>query len=141
MAKRKSWQDKLNSGKQPQVKTLTFDFAGLKAGSTMLVSTPEEIRAQINRIPVGQQVSLDDLRALLAKQHQAQATCPASTAIFARIVAEVALEEFRAGQAIEQITPFWRVIDAKHNIAKKMEGAAEIITHLRQYEGIEPSTK
>jgi hypothetical protein len=53
-----------------------------------------------------------------------------------RIITEVALEQLQAGSDPDEITPFWRVIDAKSNIAKKVFGAPDIIRQLRIKEGI-----
>jgi len=59
------------------------------------------------------------MRNELARHYGAEATCPLSTGIFLRIVAEAALEELST-KSISEITPFWRMIDAKSTLAKKM---------------------
>ena len=38
--------------------------------------------------------------------------------IFIRIVSEVRQEEYKTGKNFEDITPFWRSVDPKSNLAK-----------------------
>ena len=58
-SKRKTWQEKFNSGGEPEVKLLTFNFAGLKTGTTMLVSSHKEINQFIRKIPAGKSMTID----------------------------------------------------------------------------------
>ena len=92
-AKAKSWGSRLNQSKAPVVKLLEIDFAGLKSGTTMLVSSPQEVATYINQLPLGTTRTITQMRADLAQQHAADGTCPVSTAIFLRVVAEAALEQ------------------------------------------------
>lgn len=133
---RKSWKEKLNSKKQPEVKLLDFDFAGLKKGTTMLISTPLEIQEYIRQIPKGKTKTLVEIRADLAKKHRADGTCPVTTAIFTRIVAESAIEDLNQGLSKDKITPFWRVIEPESKIASKIELGKDMITELRKEENI-----
>lgn len=127
-------------GRPPEVKQLDFDFAGLKRGTTMLVSSPGEIVAYLRAIPPGQTRSVADMRAELARAHDADTTCPASTPIFLRVVAEAAWEELEAGGDPERITPFWRVIEPESRLAQKLSCGAEFVAAMRAREQVaEPS--
>jgi hypothetical protein len=114
------WYKKLIQKKEPKVKFIDFKFADIPENSTMLISSPQEIKAYIDSIPKGEKKSINDLRNELAKTHQADYTCPASGSIFIRIVAEAAIGDLRAGKKIDEITPFWRLINSNDKIWKKL---------------------
>ncbi|MBN8580794.1 MAG: MGMT family protein [Anaerolineae bacterium] len=135
-SKPKTWQEKFQSDRKPEVKLLSFDFAGLKRGTTMLVSSPAEIDKFIRKIPTGKSVSIEELRAALAKKHKADSACPASTPIFLRVVSEAAFEAVKAGKSFDEITPFWRVVHPESKLAQKLECGADLIRSLRANEGI-----
>lgn len=137
-AKTKSWDSRLKQAKTPVVKLLEIDFAGLKSGTTMLVSSPQEVEAYINQLPFGATRTVTQMRADLAQQHAADGTCPVSTAIFLRVVAEAALEELAKGSTVERITPFWRVVDPADKVAKKLTCGPEFVRAQRECEGIQP---
>lgn len=40
VTKRKTWQEKLHTGKKAEVKKNDYDFADIPAGSKMLIATP-----------------------------------------------------------------------------------------------------
>jgi hypothetical protein len=119
MAK-KSWVEKRDCGKMPHVKVLDKPFAGIKDGCKMLITSPTEIDQFIRSIPKGKLIQPSEMREQLAKRHGADATCPVSTGIFLKIVAEAAIEEKNNGKPIKEITPFWRVIDCGSPLAQKL---------------------
>jgi hypothetical protein len=55
----------------------------------------------------------------------------------ARIAAEAAIEEMEDGKPVEKITPFWRLIDAKSPIAKKLSCGTAFVAKMRKQEGID----
>lgn len=95
-------------------------FAGVKAGQMLFVGTPEIVADYISKIPAGETSTIMKMRNQLARRHKCDATCPASTAIFVRIVAEYALEEIEDGKTPSEVIPFWRLIDPKDKIATKL---------------------
>lgn len=131
----KSWSEKMQGAKAPQTKRLEKSGAGMSAGSLMLISTPQEIEAFINQIPHGQSISVAQMRDALAKRHKADCTCPLTTGIFLRIVAEAAFEQLNTAPS-KKITPFWRVIDANSSSAKKLSFDSSFIQQRRSAEGI-----
>ncbi|MDI9366207.1 MAG: hypothetical protein QM541_14715 [Flavobacterium sp.] len=120
MANKKTWLDKLNAKKEPQVKRIDIDFADITAGSNMLIATPQLIDQYIQQISFGKHVDSKTLRKDLALAHNAHHTCPVTTGIFLRIVAEANYEKWQQGKPIEDITPFWRVIEPNSALAKKL---------------------
>ena len=70
----------------------------------------------------------------LARVHGADRTCPLTTGIFLRIVAEAAWEELQAGADPGAITPFWRVIAPDSSLARKLACGTDFIAGMRLYE-------
>ncbi len=120
MGKKKTWAEKLIENKEPQIKRIETGFADIPAGSTMLIATPQLIDQYIREIGFGKRIDIKTLRKDLALDHHADYTCPVSTGIFLRIVAEANFEKFQKGAPIEDITPFWRVIAPNSTLAKKL---------------------
>jgi hypothetical protein len=120
MAIKKSWLDKLNENKEPKMKKIDIDFADIPAGSNMFIATPKLIDQYINEIGVGKRIDLKTLRKDLAIEHNADYTCPVTTGIFLRIVAEANYEKLHQGIHLQEITPFWRVIEPNSALSKKL---------------------
>ena len=119
-SKKKSWAEKLQTG-SPHISILEKPFCGLPIGCKLLISSPLEIHQYIQtQIPAGSTLSPAQLRENLARLHQADATCPVSTGIFLRIVAENACDELEQGQSLHQVCPFWRVVAPDSTTAKKL---------------------
>ncbi len=102
----------------------------------MLVATPEIVDAYIRHIPGGTHTSLQQMRKDLAAEYNAQYCCPITSGIFLRIVAEAAYEEYLAGKPLKKITPFWRMIDSKAPVAKKLTFGTDLIRRERAGEGL-----
>jgi hypothetical protein len=120
MAMKKTWLDKLNETKEPKIKRIDIDFADIPAGSNMLIATPKIIDKYFQEIGVGKRVDTKTLRKDLALAHNADYTCPVTAGIFLRIVAEANYEKLQQGKTVEEITPFWRVIEPNSVLAKKL---------------------
>ncbi len=126
--------EKLYRKKDPKMVKLEYDFAGIKAGQMMFVGTPLIVDSYIRKIPAGTTRTVPALRNELARRNKCDATCPVSTSIFIRMVAEAALEELSAGKKLEEVAPFWRVIDGKHKIAGKLNVEPDWIDQQRRLE-------
>jgi hypothetical protein len=120
LAIKKSWLDKLNEHKEPKIKRIDIDFADIPAGSMMFIATPKLIDEYIQEIGFGRRIDSKTLRKDLAIEHNADYTCPVTTGIFLRIVAEANYEKLQQGKRLEEITPFWRVIEPNSALAKKL---------------------
>jgi len=130
-----SWTEKLNCSKAPLKKRFEKSVAGMPAGALMYISTPQEIDAYIRQIPRGQSVSVQQMRVDLANSNKADCTCPLTTGIFLRIVAEAAFETINGGNSPDT-TPFWRVIEPKASIVKKLSFDGAFIQQMRDEENI-----
>ncbi len=134
----KTWKEKYETTKEPTVVVVKRDAPGIKAGQSMLISTPAEIESVIRKIPKGSELSPQAIRAALAKKHQADTTCPLTTGIFLRIISEVALEDMANGKSADEVAPFWRVVNGKSPLAKKLSCGPEGLTALRKAEQLAP---
>ena len=128
------WRKRLARAKPPKTVVLHTDFAGIRAGTVMYVGSPAVMAAYLAAIPPGETRSISRLRNELARQHGAGATCPTTTALFLRIVAEIALEELREGKPRDAVIPFWRVIEPGSKLAARLSCDEAMIADLRAME-------
>ncbi len=129
-----TWQQKYEMGSGPHVDVLDKDFSDLKRGMRMLISCPAEIEAYMRAIPRGQFRSVFQARADLARGHKADGTCPLTTGIFLRIVAEVALDQLKEGKSRDEIAPFWRMIEPRSPLAEKLSCGPEFVAEMSEAE-------
>jgi hypothetical protein len=133
----KRWADKLNNRKSYEVKPAPIDIAGMKAGQIMLVPSAKIVDDAIREIPEGTSIEIKLLRQQLAAKYHAQVTCPITTGFHLRTVAEAAFEALREGNALELITPFWRVLDERSPTTKRLSFGSEFVSEQRRREGIQ----
>ena len=94
------------------VKILDNGFSDISAGEKMLISSPEKISEFIFKIPKGSYLSIKELRREPALKAGADNTCPVTTGIFLRIAIEQNKDDVNF--------PYWRVVDEKLPIVKKL---------------------
>ena len=98
-----------------------------------MISSPREILAVIERIPDRRVLTMGDLRQSLAKSHRADYTCPLTTGIFVRVIAEAADEERARGKAPP---PWWRVVRDDGALIEKFPGGVERQATLLETDGV-----
>ncbi len=130
----KSWTQKAASARPAHVAVLEKAFAGVPAGARLLIPSPPLIEAYLRAIPRGEVRPITQLRAELAAAEAADATCPVTTAIHTRIVAEIATEALDAGLPPEAVVPFWRVVEPRSDLARKLSIGPAGIERLRAAE-------
>ncbi len=141
-AAKKSWTDKVNDdSKVHVVKKLEVDFSDMQAGEKMLIATPKIIHDYVRAIPKGKSVSMVTMRKDLANEYRADNTCPLTSGIFLRIVAEAAHEQIEKGAPLSKVAPFWRVVDEKSPMNKKFTFGDTFVKQQRQKEGLLESKK
>ncbi|MFM8349430.1 MAG: hypothetical protein ACKN9D_00015 [Actinomycetales bacterium] len=131
---RTTWSQKMDKPPAPVVKPLDRRFAGHHPGELMLISTPRTIQARVRRLRPGTAITIAELRDRLASSADADFTCPLSTGIFLRIVAESALDDMRTGSSTDEITPFWRAIEPDSALASKLSCGPAFIARQRARE-------
>lgn len=135
--KSKTWTDKVNDPtKDFQVKKLDKSFADMPEGARMLIATPKIIDQYVRQIPKGKSVDFATMRKDLAIEYRAEYTCPVTSGIFLRIVSEAAHEQFEKGTPLTKVAPFWRVVDEKSTLNKKLSFGTDFVKKQRAKEGI-----
>ena len=132
--KPKTWAEKMASP-PAHVARLEKNFGGMPAGALMLISTPQEVAAHLSEhVARGMTITVPALRVALAKAHGAVGSCPLTTSIFLRIAAEAAWDEIQEGASADDVTPFWRAVDPKSDLAKKLRCGPEWLAWQRATE-------
>jgi hypothetical protein len=122
--RRKTWREKLADDKGlPKVAKIEGKLSQRWGTGTMVIPAPREVDAMIRTVRKGRTVTLNDLRAMLAKQHGVDLCCPLTTGIFTWIAAHAATEDEAEGK--KRITPWWRVLKADGKLNPKFPGGVE----------------
>ena len=123
------WREKLERPQQPKLVKTPPKMARFGTG-TMLIPTPKLVDELLRRIPKGKLVTVGEIRKKLAADFAADVTCPLTTGIFVRIVAEAAEEDRANGR--QRITPYWRVVKDDGGLNPKFPGGGQLqARHLR----------
>jgi alkylated DNA nucleotide flippase Atl1 len=134
MAKKKTWCEKLEDSKDlPRVEKITGKMNKKWGIGTVVIPAPIEVDELMRKVPEGKLTTINDIRATLAKKHNATIGCPITTGIFASIAARAAEERKQNGQ--EGITPYWRTLKVGGVINEKYPGGVEEQRKLLAKEG------
>ena len=101
----------------------------------LLIAAPYDLEALVKKIPTGRVVTQGSLREELAKAAGADATCPLTTGIFLRLVAEVSEEEAAAGKP--RVAPWWRVVRDDGRLWDRSPGGVEEQARRLRNEGVD----
>ena len=124
---------KFNREFLPKIKKLDFDFADMKKGELMLISTPKDIIKLIKKTPSTKKYNFKDIRLKLAKKRKADNTCPVTFGIFLRLAIEYSLIETKYLKLEYPNFPFWKVeYDKKSNVYKKIKNFKNL---LKKFDG------
>lgn len=115
------------------IKIRPHSVNGVMVDQTMLLPSADAVARQILAVPAGETRSLAELRAALAEQHGAEATCPVTTQRMIKVVAARSVADHQAGR---KAVPFWRVVDPDKPNGKKLPGGSEFILARRSEEKI-----
>jgi alkylated DNA nucleotide flippase Atl1 len=133
-AKKKTWCQKLNDSKGlPKVEKITAAMSQRWGTGTVVIPAPIEVDELMRKIPTGKLVTINEIRAALAKKHKATIGCPMTTGIFAWVAAHAAEERKQQGE--KDITPYWRTLKTGGLLNEKYPGGAEAQKELLQREG------
>lgn len=130
MAK-KTWKEKFENSKQPQIKTIDKAFWGMDKGSRMLIPTPKLIQDYVYHCEKGNFSDVQTMRNDLALEAGVDFTCPMTSGIFLRIVCEYHYEKWQLNVEATDICPFWRMVDPKSELAKKLSFSPDFIEEMR----------
>jgi len=134
MPKKKTWSEKLKDDKGlPQVQKITAKMSKRWGIGTVVIPAPMEVNEIMRRVPKGKLITINEIRAALAKKHGATIGCPITTGIFAWIAANAAEEQRQKGE--KDLTPYWRTLKTGGVINEKYPDGAEGQKKLLEKEG------
>ena len=113
--------------------------AEIVADGKLLVPAPNDVEALVKRIPKGRVMTQGELREELARAAGVEATCPLTTGIFLRLVAEASEEDAAAGKT--RVAPWWRVVRDDGRLWDKSPGGIAEQARRLQAEGVSIAIK
>lgn len=132
--KQKSWQEKLADSKDlPKVEKIPDKLSKRWGKGTIVIPAPKEVDEIMKKVPKGKLITINEIREILAKKHNATICCPITTGIFSLIAANAAEEARKEGK--ENITPYWRTLKPGGVINEKYPGGVEAQKKLLEKEG------
>jgi len=134
LSKRKSWSEKLKDSKGlPKVEKISGKMSKRWGTGTVVIPAPMEVNEIMRKVPEGKLTTINEIRAALAKKHEATIGCPITTGIFAWVAANAAEEEREKGE--KNITPYWRTLKTGGMINEKYPSGVEAQKKLLEKEG------
>ena len=130
----RSWREKLEkTAGLPKIVNIPKKMEERLGKGKMLIPKPLDVDALIRKVKKGKLVTQEQIREKLARDFRANVTCPITTGIFIRVVAEAAEEDLRNGR--KQVTPYWRVIKGDGSLNEKFPGSGKTQATLLREEG------
>jgi hypothetical protein len=119
----KNWKLKMEKPSAPEVVELPPNSPVAWGRGTMVIVTPKIIDTLVNSVPKGRLITIGEMRKKFARDYDTGTTCPLTTGIFLRIVAEAAEVDRQEGKA--SVTPYWRVVRDTGEMIDKFPGGIE----------------
>ena len=136
MAIEQTWAERLAESSEVDIRPVAEGRRGMTPGKLMLYPSAQMVNEAILAIPEGQAVSPKELRAQLAECYDVTYTCPVTTTMMLRVVAEAANEAHLQGVSLENMTPVWRVLDRKASAMRKLSFDTRYFLEQRAREGL-----
>jgi len=130
---RTRWRDKLEREDHSKIVQIPSSMEKRFGPGTMLIAKPLEVDALIRMTRKGMLITVAEIRSKLARDHNADTTCPLTTGIFVRIAAETAEEDLQSGK--KRITPYWRVVKDDGSLNEKFPGGVKAQSRRLKEEG------
>jgi hypothetical protein len=120
MAVETTWAERLAEPDDIDIRPVPEGRRSMNPGEPMLYPSPHMINAAIRAIPAGETVTVKELKAHLAEQHNAHYVCPVTTTNSLRIVAEAANESRGNGVPLAEVTPVWRALEPRASALRNL---------------------
>jgi hypothetical protein len=117
----------------PKVGPITGGMTRRWGSGTMVIPAPCEVDELMRKVPKGKLITINEIRATLAKKHRATMGCPITKGIFAWIAAHAAAEAAEAG--VKRITPYWRTLKTGGELNPKYPGGIPDLRDRLEAEG------
>jgi hypothetical protein len=115
-----TWAERLAASDDVDIRPVAEGRRGMTPGKLMLYPSARMVNDAIREIPAGATVTPKELRARLADRHDVEYTCPVTTTMMLRIVAEAANEARENGAPEGEIPPVWRVLAPGASALRKL---------------------
>ena len=128
---KKDFNKMLNDNKDmPKIKVINDEKTIKKYGVTrMLLAPPLYYDKLMRKVPKGNLIKVRQIREYLAKENNADFTCPLTAGIFINIVA------WDSYQRKEDITPYWRTLKTNGELNNKYPEGIALQKRLLEEEG------
>ena len=128
---KKDFNKMLNDNKDmPKIKIINDEKTIKKYGGTrMFFAPPLYYDKLMRKVPKGELITVGQIREYLAKENNADFTCPLTAGIFINIVA------WASYQRKEDITPYWRTLKTNGELNNKYPEGVELQKRLLEEEG------
>lgn len=128
---KKDFNKMLNDNKDmPKIKIINDEKTIKKYGGTrMFLAPPLYYDKLMRKVPKGKLITAGQIREYLAKENNADFTCPLTAGIFINIVA------WASYQRKEDITPYWRTLKTNGELNNKYPEGIELQKRLLEEEG------
>lgn len=128
---KKDFNKMLNDNKDmPKIKVINDEKTIKKYGGTrMFLAPPLYYDKLMRKVPKGELITVGQIREYLAKENNADFTCPLTAGIFINIVA------WASYQRKEDITPYWRTLKTNGELNNKYPEGVELQKRLLEEEG------
>jgi hypothetical protein len=134
--KKTTWEEKLRqSNDLPKVVLLDEKGQARYRAASMVVPAPMNVYRIMAEVPEGRLTTTDVIRRKIAREFNADVTCPLTTGIFCVISANAAEE--KRGQGALAVMPWWRTLRSDGTLNEKFPGGALHQGRLLQSEGHE----
>jgi alkylated DNA nucleotide flippase Atl1 len=134
MKKKTTWQEKLADSKDlPRVEKIDEKKSKRWGTGTFVIPAPIEVDQIMSKVPKGKLITINEIRQILAKKHNATIGCPITTGIFSWIAAHAADEMEKEGK--KNITPYWRTLKTGGVLNEKYPGGIENLKKRLKAEG------
>ncbi len=126
------WREKMEKPQEPKLVQVPPRMSRFGSGM-MLIPTPKLVDQIVRQVARGRLVTVGEIRRKLAADFSADVTCPLTTGIFVRIVAEASEEDRANGR--KRVAPYWRVIKDDGSLNPKFPGGEQLQARYLRREG------
>ena len=131
-----TWAERLEASNEIDIRPVAEGRRGMTPGKLMLYPSARMVNDAIRAIPEGESVTPKELRARLAEQYDVTYTCPVTTTMMLRVVAEAANEARACGAPPAELAPVWRVLDRSASALRQVTFDPDWVADAREREGL-----
>lgn len=121
---KRTWRDKLFAKDAlPKIETVSDKTNTHRGSETMVIPAPVEVDQIMWMVPRGKLITINKIREVIARRHEASTACPVATGMSAWIAAQAAAEDEAEGR--NRVTPYWRTLKKDGELNPSYPGGLE----------------